>query len=113
MNATVIEVARNAGQAAETAGSAREKAQDGAGTVGKVVTGMNDVQKQTNQLKSDMALLGKQAEDIGRIMTVITDIADQTNLWRSMPPSRPPARATPGAASPLWPTKCASWPKRP
>jgi len=80
MTATVIEVARNAGQAAETAGSAREKAQDGAGTVGKVVSGMNDVQKQTNQLKSDMALLGKQAEDIGRIMTVITDIADQTNL---------------------------------
>jgi len=80
MTATVIEVAKNAGQAAETAGSAREKAQDGAGTVGKVVTGMNDVQKQTNQLKSDMALLGKQAEDIGRIMTVITDIADQTNL---------------------------------
>jgi methyl-accepting chemotaxis protein len=80
MTATVIEVARNASQAAETAGSAREKAQTGAGTVGKVVTGMNDVQIQTNQLKSDMALLGKQAEDIGRIMTVITDIADQTNL---------------------------------
>jgi methyl-accepting chemotaxis protein len=80
MTATVIEVAKNAGQAAETAGSARGKAQDGAGTVGKVVSGMNDVQKQTNQLKSDMDLLGKQAEDIGRIMTVITDIADQTNL---------------------------------
>ena len=23
------------------------------------------------------------------------------------------ARARPGAASPLWPTRCASWPKRP
>ncbi|MDR3641589.1 MAG: methyl-accepting chemotaxis protein [Humidesulfovibrio sp.] len=80
MTATVIEVAKNAGQAAETAGAAREKAQTGAGTVGKVVDGMNGVQTQTNQLKSDMALLGKQAEDIGRIMTVITDIADQTNL---------------------------------
>jgi methyl-accepting chemotaxis protein len=80
MTATVIEVARNAGQASATAGAAREKAQSGAGTVGKVVSGMSDVQAQTNQLKNDMAMLGKQAEDIGRIMTVITDIADQTNL---------------------------------
>jgi len=80
MTATVIEVAKNAGQAAETAGSAREKAQSGAGTVGKVVSGMSDVQAQTNRLKADMATLGRQAEDIGRIMTVITDIADQTNL---------------------------------
>jgi methyl-accepting chemotaxis protein len=80
MTATVIEVAKNAGQASATASAAREKAQSGAGTVGKVVSGMSDVQHQTNQLKSDMAMLGKQAEDIGRIMTVITDIADQTNL---------------------------------
>ena len=80
MTATVVEVAKSAGQAAETAGSARAKAQSGAGTVGKVVSGMHDVQVQTNQLKTDMAQLGQQAEDIGRIMTVITDIADQTNL---------------------------------
>ncbi|MBU1042655.1 MAG: chemotaxis protein [Proteobacteria bacterium] len=80
MTATVVEVARNAGQAAETAGSARAKAQTGAGIVGKVVSSMNDVQVQSDQLKVDMDNLGKQAEDIGRIMTVITDIADQTNL---------------------------------
>jgi methyl-accepting chemotaxis protein len=80
MTATVIEVARNAGQAAETAGGARSKAQDGAQIVSKVVSSMSDVQVQSNQLKDDMARLGKQAEDIGRIMTVITDIADQTNL---------------------------------
>jgi len=80
MTATVIEVAKNAAQAADTAGSARGKAQDGAAVVGRVVSGMGEVQTQTHQLKSDMSLLGKQAEDIGRIMTVITDIADQTNL---------------------------------
>jgi len=80
MTATVVEVAKNASQAAETAGTARSKAQNGAGIVGKVVSSMSDVQRQSDQLKSDMSLLGKQAEDIGRIMTVITDIADQTNL---------------------------------
>jgi methyl-accepting chemotaxis protein len=80
MTATVIEVAKNASQAADTAAEARGKAQTGADIVGRVVSGMGEVQTQTNRLKSDMSQLGKQAEDIGRIMTVITDIADQTNL---------------------------------
>ncbi|MGE4265380.1 MAG: methyl-accepting chemotaxis protein [Desulfovibrio sp.] len=80
MNATVLEVAKNAGQAAETSDGARQKAQTGAEVVHKVMSGMNDVQQQTAKLKTDMGTLGAQAEDIGRIMTVITDIADQTNL---------------------------------
>jgi methyl-accepting chemotaxis protein len=80
MNATVLEVAKNAGQAAETSDGARQKAQTGAEVVNKVMSGMNDVQQQTAKLKTDMGTLGAQAEDIGRIMTVITDIADQTNL---------------------------------
>ena len=80
MNATVLEVAKNAGQAAETSDGARKKAQTGADVVNKVMSGMTDVQHQTTKLKTDMGTLGAQAEDIGRIMTVITDIADQTNL---------------------------------
>ncbi|MDP2849395.1 MAG: methyl-accepting chemotaxis protein [Humidesulfovibrio sp.] len=80
MNATVLEVAKNAGQAAETSDGARKKAQSGADVVNKAMTGMNQVQQQTAKLKSDMGTLGKQAEDIGQIMNVISDIADQTNL---------------------------------
>ncbi|NMC49574.1 MAG: methyl-accepting chemotaxis protein, partial [Desulfovibrio sp.] len=80
MNATVLEVAKNAGNAADTAASARTKAQEGAALLDRVVSGMDDVQRQTDHLKRDMGNLGRQAEDIGRIMTVITDIADQTNL---------------------------------
>ncbi|MBA4358676.1 MAG: methyl-accepting chemotaxis protein, partial [Desulfovibrio sp.] len=80
MNATVLEVAKNAGQAAETSDGARKKAQSGADVVNKVMASMNHVQQQTGKLKTDMSTLGVQAEDIGRIMTVITDIADQTNL---------------------------------
>jgi len=80
MNATVLEVAKNAAQAAETSDNARRKAQTGSEIVNKVMSGMSDVQRQTTQLKVDMGTLGAQAEDIGRIMTVITDIADQTNL---------------------------------
>jgi methyl-accepting chemotaxis protein len=80
MNATVLEVAKNAGQAAETSDGARQKAQSGAQVVQKVMSGMSGVQQQTTRLKSDMGTLGKQAEDIGQIMNVISDIADQTNL---------------------------------
>ena len=80
MNATVLEVAKNASQAAETSESARKKAQEGAGIVGQVVKGIGDVQTQSQELKNDMTSLGKQAEGIGQIMNVISDIADQTNL---------------------------------
>ncbi len=80
MNSTVLEVARNAGHAAETADSARGKAQEGSAVVGKVLDGMNAVHDQSQRLKDDMHHLGSQAQDIGRVLTVITDIADQTNL---------------------------------
>ncbi|EHJ47925.1 methyl-accepting chemotaxis sensory transducer [Solidesulfovibrio carbinoliphilus subsp. oakridgensis] len=80
MNATVLEVARNASQATDTAEKAKQKAEDGADTVQRVVTGIGQVQSQSLELKSDMTLLGQQAEGIGHIMNVISDIADQTNL---------------------------------
>ena len=80
MNATVLEVAKNASQAAGTSDGARQKAQEGSGIVGRVVTDIAQVQKQSQALKQDMEGLGKQAEGIGHIMNVISDIADQTNL---------------------------------
>ena len=80
MNATVLEVARNASQAAETSDKARKKAQEGETIVGQVVSGIGQVQHQALELKADMGALGKQAQDIGTIMNVISDIADQTNL---------------------------------
>jgi len=80
MNGTVLEVARNAAQAAETSAQARKQAEDGAGVVGKVVDGIAQVQREALALKNDMSALGSQADAIGRIMNVISDIADQTNL---------------------------------
>ncbi|KUG29562.1 methyl-accepting chemotaxis protein [hydrocarbon metagenome] len=80
MNATVLEVAKNASQAAETSDSAKKKAEEGAVVVDRVVSGVGLVRTQAFGLKQDMDTLGKQAEGIGRIMNVISDIADQTNL---------------------------------
>ncbi len=80
MNATVLEVAKNASQAAESSASARLKALDGAKVVAQVVAGINTMQRVSLDMKSDMGELGRQAEGIGAIMNVISDIADQTNL---------------------------------
>ncbi|MEG6506027.1 methyl-accepting chemotaxis protein [Nitratidesulfovibrio sp. 1201_IL3209] len=80
MNATVLEVARNASQAAETAEHARQKADTGAAVVGRVVEEIGAVERQAVALKDDMADLGRRADGIGKIMNVISDIADQTNL---------------------------------
>ena len=80
MNATVLEVARSAGGAAEVSTNAKAKAERGAAIVGEVVVCINNVESQSAQLKEDMVQLGQQAESIGTIMNVISDIADQTNL---------------------------------
>ncbi|MDR1776474.1 MAG: methyl-accepting chemotaxis protein [Desulfovibrio sp.] len=80
MNATVLDVSRNASAASEAAKNAHAKAMEGKTIVEQSVNSMNSVQKGTEELKADMGALGKQAEAIGAIMTVISDIADQTNL---------------------------------
>lgn len=79
MNATVLEVARNAGQAAESAKAAKEsKAESGADVVASVVKDISRIQTSAVELKSEMTTLGKQAESTGQILGVISDIADQT-----------------------------------
>jgi len=80
MNATVLEVAKNASQAAESSANARMKAVEGAKIVSQVVAGINTMQTVSLTMKEDMGVLGKQAEGIGQVMNVISDIADQTNL---------------------------------
>ena len=80
MNATVMEVARSAGSAAEVSNSMRLKAEDGAKIVRKVVSSIEGVHQLSLVLKEDMGKLGESAASIGQIMGVISDIADQTNL---------------------------------
>jgi len=80
MNATVLEVAKNASQAAESSANARTKALEGSKIVSQVVAGINTMQTVSLTMKEDMGALGKQAEGIGQVMNVISDIADQTNL---------------------------------
>ncbi|MDQ7835987.1 MAG: methyl-accepting chemotaxis protein [Humidesulfovibrio sp.] len=80
MTATVLEVAKSAGRAAEGAENTRKSAENGARVVESSVKAINTVHDLTVQLKTNMVELHTQAEGIGQIMGVISDIADQTNL---------------------------------
>lgn len=80
MNSTVLEVAKNVGQAADISASARDKAAIGSDVVTQSVAGIQKVHQQSLALKEDMAKLDEHARSIDKIMGVISDIADQTNL---------------------------------
>ena len=80
MNATVQEVAKNAGAASTASAETKEKAEAGAQVVEKAVHSIEQVHQMSLELKDDMAQLNEHAQDITRIMSVISDIADQTNL---------------------------------
>ena len=80
MNSTVLEVAGNAEGAATAATSVQGQAHEGNGLVLQTIESLRTVRKQSASLKNDMQDLDKQARDIGTVLTLIRDIADQTNL---------------------------------
>ncbi|WP_461833664.1 methyl-accepting chemotaxis protein [Desulfothermus sp.] len=80
MNATVLEVAKNAAAAAESADNAKDRAEKGAEIVDQAVTAINEINVLAEKLKDNMEVLKQKADGISQVMTVISDIADQTNL---------------------------------
>ncbi|EGW52290.1 hypothetical protein HMPREF1022_00745 [Desulfovibrio sp. 6_1_46AFAA] len=80
MNATVQEVARNAGSASAASAETKQKAEAGSQVVERAVRSIGEVHQMSLALKDDMVQLNEHSQDITRIMGVISDIADQTNL---------------------------------
>lgn len=80
MNATVLEVARNASNAARGAEDTKVRAEGGAGIVHQAGEAADQAEQQTESMRGGLQELGERADAIGRIMEMITDIADQTNL---------------------------------
>ncbi len=80
MNATVMEIAHNAGNASTIAGETKMHAEGGAQAVSTLLRSIERVSGITDALKGSMGELSEQAQGIGRIISVINDIADQTNL---------------------------------
>jgi len=80
MNATVLEVARNAADAAADADQTRERAQQGEAVAGQAVAAIEAVRDEAGRMGESLHALGAQVEGIGKVIEIITDIADQTNL---------------------------------
>ncbi|WP_300162129.1 methyl-accepting chemotaxis protein [Solidesulfovibrio sp.] len=80
MNATVLEVAQNAGSTAQASDVATQAAIEGGREVTRTVEETREVSVRTADLAGSLGTLETRAEGIGRVLSVIGDIADQTNL---------------------------------
>ncbi|NDV23181.1 methyl-accepting chemotaxis protein [Desulfovibrio sp. JC022] len=80
MNATVLEVAQNTSETAEASDRANSVARDGGQVVSNTVSEIHIVTETTDKLSDMLADLSDRAINIGEVMSVINDIADQTNL---------------------------------
>ena len=80
MNSTVQEVASNSSSAAIASEETHSEALHGAEIVRQAITSITTTREATLALQQNMYELNEQAQNISKIMGVISDIADQTNL---------------------------------
>ncbi len=80
MTRTILETTRNAGTTAEQAKHAGDTAAQGGTVVSQTIEGMNKIANVVTSSAETVQQLGKSSDQIGEIIQVIDDIADQTNL---------------------------------
>jgi len=80
LSATIVDVARNAAEAANSAKEANGTAMLGKEIVGKSVDSINSIAEITKDTAQMMTNLGHLSNEVGKIIQVIEDIASQTNL---------------------------------
>ena len=80
MSSTVTEVAKNCQSAAEMAKNAQGIATKGGEVVSAAVEGIENLTAIVEKTAEEVEVLGNNSEQISEIISVIDDIADQTNL---------------------------------
>lgn len=80
MSSTVAQVSDNSNKAAEASRQAAETARHGGSIVEETLNKMRVIAESVRGTARKMEELGKSSDQIGRIIGVIDDIADQTNL---------------------------------
>ena len=80
MSASIIEVARKASDAAENATKSGQTAEEGGRVVKETIQDMRSISDAVSAGAASVTELGKRGEEIGQIIEVINDIAEQTNL---------------------------------
>lgn len=80
MSATIIEVAKNVSGVSEAAKEANTVAVKGGQIVSRTIESMNGISRTAKESSEIISTLGGRSKEIGNIINVIEDIADQTNL---------------------------------
>jgi len=80
MSSTVLQVSENSTKAAEASRQAAETARKGGGIVDETLAKMRSIADSVSSTAKKVEELGKSSDQIGHIIGVINDIADQTNL---------------------------------
>ena len=80
MSQTTEDIARNASGIAASAKETAATARHGGGIVGSTIAEVNAIAEIVHQSQTMVNSLGERSNQIGDIITVISDIADQTNL---------------------------------
>jgi len=80
MTKTIVENSKNASYTAETAQQARAAAEKGGDVVQETIDGMRTIASVSRKSAEAVRALGASSDQIGEIISVIDDIADQTNL---------------------------------
>jgi len=80
MSAAVNEVANNASVAMNATKEAEEKAEDGQKVVSMTVNSINELAAEVNKASEVIKKLESYSSDIGSVLDVIREIAEQTNL---------------------------------
>ncbi|MFP4079952.1 MAG: methyl-accepting chemotaxis protein [Ectothiorhodospira sp.] len=80
MAGSIEQVSHSADASAEVAQKSVQIASKGALTVRKTIDGMDTIREQIQETSKRIKRLGESSQEIGDIVSLITDIADQTNI---------------------------------
>ena len=80
MSATAQEVARSASTASQAAHDADSQAKEGETVVIRAVESINELNGDVQRIADVINMLSAESENVGRVLDVIKDIAEQTNL---------------------------------
>jgi len=80
LSAAIQQVAEKADHVSSESEKSHNTARDGGQVVQETVSGMQAIEEAVSSTATSVGELGKRSEQIGHVITVINDIADQTNL---------------------------------
>ncbi|WP_343597528.1 methyl-accepting chemotaxis protein [Acinetobacter sp.] len=80
MALSIDQVSENASESADVAKRSVTIATNGAGVVNRSIEGMDTIREQIQETSKRIKRLGESSQEIGNIVALINDIADQTNI---------------------------------